>query len=112
MFFIIFGIIVSALIAKSAIHIVPSGSVGIVFRTGRFKSILPSGLHFGAPFLDRLFTLNPGQSGIMKSDRLCEFLGIQAPVVSTMIMQAGDLVRIEKIENEKIFVVAESLITK
>jgi hypothetical protein len=107
MFLILFGIIVFAVVIKSAIKIVPSGSVGIVFRTGKFKTALPSGLHFCAPFLDRLFTLNPGQSGIMMSDRLCEFEGIQAPVVSRDKMDAGDPVRIEKIENEKIFVVGE-----
>lgn len=121
---LIFGLVVSAIIVRSAIRIVPPNTVGIVFRTGKLQSILPSGRHFGAPFLDRLFILIPGQSGLMKSDQVCEFsdvrrgtkrlhdenyqvADIQVPVISAAGLKAGDRVRIERFENEKIFVVAD-----
>jgi len=109
LYLLLFGFVVTAILAKAAISIVPPGSVGIVFRSGRFQSVMPNGLHFVAPFLDRTYILTVGQSGVMKSERLCDFLGIQAPVISgeRERMRAGDPVRIEKIERDNIFVVSD-----
>ncbi len=109
MFLVVFFIIVSAILLKSAIKIVPSGAAGVLFRMGKFIGVLTGGLHFSMPFLDRLFILNPGQPGVMISERLCSFDDIQAPVISPEKLKAVDPVKIGKIDRAGIFVVLEVL---
>lgn len=47
--FIIFGVLLLALTAYTSLYTVPSDSVAVVLRFGKFEVIKPSGLHFKIP---------------------------------------------------------------